>query len=178
MDRRSFKRQSLLERYTKEELSKYILLGYTRGEPALERKMIFSGIKCVACVAFILFISDFLTVPEGRVILQCFHIFMLISTPFVGIVSIKLCQLGLKASIRGKRKLSKSTRLIMLMSIAGGIAGIGFARTFLSSVSYVGNTIFLGITSTLLIMLLLFFICGFCYKIYLIRKYCPHLKSM
>ena len=109
--------------------------------------------------------------------LLLYIIIILLLIPIMAVLSTKFNYFGLKYTTSKKNNHRKVSPYLGVISTLSGAAGIGFARVFLSNISDNSATVIVCIIFGALILTFIFFGCVQYHQVYLIRKYCPHLKD-
>ena len=160
------------------DVEKYILLGYKpkRGL-SIEKNIQVLGhqVTGVALLGLIAFNLLFFVVSNMNLVLYNLVIFSII--PIVIFLSVRFNYLGIKLNASKKARSRKGNPYVGLISIFSGVAGITFARLFITNMSENATTFFISVIVGFLFLILVFLGCIQYHQVYLIRKYCPYLMD-
>ena len=168
-------KEELME-YNTEDVEKYILLGYNpKKNRSVEKNILYSG-HWGCFWALIIWVIFHIIAIFGDYPIRVLPVntFIILLTPIVVLIAIKFNESSLNSYVNKPHK--KANPCILLFSTVGAVSGVIFARVFLSSAAHSTNTIILSVIIAFLILIFIFTSCISYYKIYLIRKFCPHLK--
>lgn len=159
-------------------IEKYILQNLElKSGQTIESGLIFAGCKSALIAAVIWTIFNLVALTDGRVTLLVPNIMFSFLVPIVILLSIKYNkQQSLQCSDSSHPK-SKISPYAKVIGTCTGAAGIVFARFFFSTAPDNITGIVVSILSIFLSLLFISASVVDYYKVYLLRKYCPHLKN-
>ena len=143
----------------------------------MDKKLLFSG-HCFSFVAtIILIVFNLVLLNDELVNLLFYNVIIILLIPITLILSIKFTRFGLRYNTSKKFVHNKVNPYLSAASALGGVTGIGFARFLFARISDNSVTIVMCIVVGFLVLIFLFAGCVQYHQVYLIRKYCPHLKD-
>ena len=174
--------------YSEENIENYVLLGYKpkKGIP-LDKNLLLSGHKSSSASLVLFVLSNYFIFHDGAgsryISWLNYNIIFLALISIVIILAIKVNQSSLKYQVKKnvkveKFRVGKSALYIAAPVGTAGTVAIGrdFARAF--SYNYPDRAGIMGsIAVGLLVLGFTFLACIDYHKVYLIRKFCPHLKK-
>jgi len=104
------------------------------------------------------------------------NIALIILLPTFVFLTLKLLKKSLCNHINGTDKTTNNTSNIAAWSSIGAVGGTTLARIFMPTMSAKATAIFLNVIALFFILVFVFGACVQYYRIYLIRKHCPHLR--
>lgn len=167
-----------MDNYSTKDIEQYILLGFKPKKGfAVDKKLLFSG-HCFSFVAIIvLIVFNLALLGDELVNLLFYNIGIILLVPIVVLLSIKFNHFGLRYNASKKFAQNKTSPYLGAFSALGGAVGIGFARFSFARISDSSVTIVMCLVVGLLALIFIFAGCIQYHQVYLIRKYCPHLKD-
>ena len=162
-------------------IEEYILLGYKpKKNTKLRKNLLVSGIKPCVIAMLIALGYNMMMLLEIRDINATFtNVLSAILIPFTAWFTLILCKKGLKRMYKHETEKVKEGKrsTIAFFSTLGVVMGYFGIRPIFRATSDVIVFMIVGVLIALLIQLCVFIASVDFYKVYLLDKYCPHLRN-
>jgi len=166
-----------MNKYSSDEIELYITNTYEVNEMhSAEKHVLSCGNRTTLFAVIYVLLFNIGTSVDGRYSMTIANMLVLLLTPII----IPIAVLITKSSIRRhlcKNKKAKSHPLVATLGVLGGVLGIGLARAFFPTASEASAEIAINILVVSAYAVLTLMGCMHYYQVYLIRKYCSHLKN-
>ena len=167
-----------MDGYCSQDIEKYMLSCYTPEKGThMDKELLTLGHKTCLFAIVVLVIANILTLMDGRYSLLFANAIILVLLPVIIVASIKYTHYEIKESIKENHVKKRENPYMKVLGIIGASTGLLLARAFFTRASDTGTVIMINIIIVLLFSLLTFIACHYYYRVYLIRKYCPHINK-
>lgn len=159
------------------DIQKYILLGYTpKKNSSIEKNILYSGHwGCFWAIVIWILAHIIYIFSDYPISMLPFNISLTLLIPLVIFITLKLSKSSLDEFNNKPHK--RASPYVTTLSTIGAIGGFLLARFFLLNSSQTTNLIIFLIILVFTILFCIFIACISYYKVYLIRKFCPHFKN-
>lgn len=164
------------------DVEKYILFGYVTKKKcqknrSVEKNILYSGYwSCFWAVMTLVVFHIFAIFGDRPMRILPVNLSILLLIPIIILLAIKFSKSGLASSANNPSN-KRVAPLVSVLGISGAAVGFVFARFFLSDILYSMENIIVTMITIFLVLLFIFIGCIDYYRVYLIRKFCPHLRE-
>ena len=166
-----------MKNYVCEDIEKFILLGYKpmKGR-TIPKNLLITGHKCNLFAVITMFFV-YVILNDSNVNSIIFITAIVLSLPIIVVLGVGYNYFALRYSVKKKFQRGVSSPYLGAISVLGGMAGIGFASFVLSRLSDASEFIVGGVIVWLIFLIFAALGCSQYHQVYMLHKYCPHLKD-